>query len=149
MNDWTPKTIADAIQSPIVKRFLLHSQPEDLLGGEYESFSVTSIRENGCSGPSVGISWVPLTQNIRAPRVEMFCDTWLAFTELRDIFDALSKLDSHLLEDRTVRVFENPEDVKFATPSKRFELKPERVKAALLNLGIEEIDRNFNYWGGS
>jgi hypothetical protein len=125
----TPEELAESQRSTIVERRLLHSRPgsERCIGRDHEVLTLTTKRANGCSGPTVAIVWirqggfklgrVEIPQHL-APRVEMFSDTWIAFTELRDVFDLLATFDS------------------WASAGVRATV--EEVKAALLGIGFVE-----------
>jgi hypothetical protein len=118
-----------ATKSPIIKRTLLHSRPGDWSTNsrDHEIITLTTTRANGWSGPGVRIVWqrfgehtfngeqVPVSFE---PQVELYHDNWLAFTDLRDVFDALARFDSHVHHGM---------------------ITAEAVKSAMLSIGFEEV----------
>jgi hypothetical protein len=92
----THEQIAESTRSPIVSRRFIHTVPG--MYARTESVIITTERANGSGGPGVHIQWHPLGRVHPHARVEMFDDCWLAFTELREVFDLLATLDAHLQE---------------------------------------------------
>jgi len=95
------------MSNPIKERRLLHGRPGHWShhGRTHESITLTTILENGDSGPGVGIRWIELgnfgVEGVLVPshiRPRLWSDNWSAIRELPEVFEILGSIESTDLE---------------------------------------------------